>query len=58
MKKSYSALLLIVISLATSAHPSHPRLFLSPSHQYRPQCADTAESPDEFMQGPLREVKR
>jgi len=58
MKNSYPALLLILLSLASNAHPAHPHLILTPSHQYQPHCADTAESPDEFMRGPLRELRR
>ncbi|MBT0730180.1 hypothetical protein [Rosenbergiella nectarea] len=58
MKISYSALLLMLLSLTSSAHPVPLRLPLSPSHQYHPHCADTAESPDEFMRSPLRELRR
>lgn len=58
MKISYSALLLMLLSLASAAHPAPPRLEPSPPHQYQPQGADTAESPDEFMRAPLRELRR
>ncbi|WP_241646970.1 hypothetical protein [Rosenbergiella metrosideri] len=59
-KQSYSALLLLLISFASFAQPKvHHKGYPSPwSHRYQNHYADTAESPDEFMRPPLRELRR
>lgn len=58
-KQSYSALLLLLVSFASFAQPKvhnegHPSPWL---HRYQNHYADTAESPDEFLRTPVRELK-
>ncbi|QGX92937.1 hypothetical protein EFZ10_15715 [Tatumella sp. TA1] len=58
-KKSYSALLLLLISFASLAQPRHDDLSQThhQSRGYQRHFADTAESPDEFFRNAVREIK-
>lgn len=58
-KKTYSVLLLIVITYSVLAKPSSTNPLIETQHYtvHRSTDLDTAESPDEFLRPPLREHK-